>query len=219
MRMRMVMAAAAVSFFAAPGMSMNPVLAADLGQAAPVPAAPAPVAAVPAANWSGYYIGALLGYTWGETDNAAVASPDIDGFDGGVYIGANYQWNQFVLGVEADALVSGADGSAGGISTDQNWSASVRARAGIGLDQFLLYGTGGVAASGVELGDATSSDNNTLWGWTLGASAEALLKDNVMARVEYRYTDYGGETYTLDSGSGDVDLQTHSVRAGVGLKF
>jgi outer membrane immunogenic protein len=219
MRMRMVLAAAAIGFFAAPGISMNPVLAADIGQAVPVPAAPAPVAAAPVANWSGFYIGALLGYTWGETENAAVADPDIDGFDGGAYIGANYQWNQFVLGVEADALISGADGGTGGIGAEQDWSASLRARAGIGLDQFLLYGTGGVAASGVELSDATSSDNNTLWGWTLGAGAEAMLKDNVTARVEYRYTDYEGETFTLGSGTGDADLQTHSVRAGVGLKF
>lgn len=219
MRMRIVTVAAAISFFAAPGLSVTPVVAADLGQVEPAPAAPAPVLAAPVANWSGFYIGALLGYTWGETDNAAVADPDIDGFDGGAYIGGNYQWNQFVLGVEADALVSGADGGSGGITADQDWSASLRARAGIALDQFLLYGTGGVAVTGVELSDATSSDDNTLWGWTLGAGAEALLQNNVTARVEYRYTDYDGETFTLGSGTGDADLETHSVRAGVGLKF
>jgi len=217
MRMRMVLAAAAISALAASALSINPVLAADLGQPVPVAAAPAPIS--PAANWSGYYIGALLGYNWGETNNAAVAGPDIEGFDGGGYIGANYQWNQFVLGVEADALISGANGSAGSISVDQNWSASVRARAGLGLDHFLLYGTGGVAASGVDVSDATSSDDNTLWGWTVGAGAEALLKENITARVEYRFADYEGKTYTLDSGTGDADLQTHSVRAGVGLKF
>lgn len=217
MRMRMVLAAAAISFFAAPALPMNPVLAADLVQPAPI--APAPVVSAPVANWSGFYIGALLGYTWGETDYAAGADPDIDGFDGGAYIGANYQWNQFVLGVEADALASGADGSSGGISAEQDWSASLRARAGIALDQFLLYGTGGVAASGIEVSDATGSDDNTHWGWTLGAGAEALLRDNVTARVEYRYTDYGGETYTLGGSSGEADLETHSVRAGVGLKF
>lgn len=217
MRMRMVLAAAAISFIAAPGLSTDPVLAADLGKAVPVP--PAPVEVVPVTNWSGYYIGALLGYTWGETDYAAGADPDIDGFDGGAYIGANFQWNQFVLGVEADALASGADGSSGGISAEQDWSASLRARAGIALDQFLLYGTGGVAVSGAEVSDATSSDSNTHWGWTLGAGAEALLRDNVTARVEYRYTDYQDQTYTLDSGTDDADLQTHSVRAGVGLKF
>jgi len=217
MRMRMVLAAAAISFFAAPALPMNPVLAADLVQPAPI--APAPVVSAPVANWSGFYIGALLGYTWGETDYAAGADPDIDGFDGGAYIGANYQWNQFVLGVEADALASGADGSSGGISAEQDWSASLRARAGIALDQFLLYGTGGVAASGIEVSDATGSDDNTHWGWTVGAGAEALLRDNVTARVEYRYTDYGGEAYTLGGSSGEADLETHSVRAGVGLKF
>ena len=219
MRMRMVLAAAAISFFVVPGLSMNPVLAADLGQPAPVPTAPGPVAAVPAGNWSGFYIGALLGYTWGEAEDDAANSVDIDGFDGGGYIGANYQWNQFVLGIEADALVSGADGSSGGTNAEQDWSASLRARAGIALDQFLLYGTGGVAATGVEVSDATGSDSNTHWGWTLGAGAEALLRDNVTARVEYRYADYEDKTYTLGGGPADADLETHSVRAGVGLKF
>ena len=73
--------------------------------------------------------------------------------------------------------------------------------------------------SGLEVSDATGSDNNTHWGWTLGAGAEALLRDNVTARVEYLYTDYADQTYTLGGSSGDVDLQSHSVRAGVGVKF
>ena len=216
--MRMIMILAAIGLAAAPALSASPVLAADPGQVEPVPAGPAPVTAAPAANWSGYTIGALLGYTWGEVE-AGTESADIDGFDGGVYIGANYQWNQFVLGIEADALISGAQGSFPGVSVDQDWSASLRARAGIALDQFLLYGTGGVAVADVEASDATSSDVNTLWGWTLGAGAETMLRDNVTARVEYRYTEYESKTFTLDSGSGDVDLKSHSVRAGVGLKF
>ncbi len=214
MSMRMVLAA--VGLFATAGLS-TAALAADPVQ--PDAAAVAPAAAAPSADWAGFYIGALLGYGWGEADSDTAGTVDIEGFEGGAYIGANYQWNQFVLGVEADALVSGADGGAGGIAAEQNWSASLRARAGITLDQFLLYGTGGVAAGGAELSDATSSDSNTHWGWTLGAGAEAMLKDNITARVEYRYTDYEGKTYTLDSGSGEADLQDHSVRAGVGLKF
>ena len=218
MQIRLVMAAAATSFLAAPGLSMNPVLAADLGQVGSVPAAVAPMAA-PVANWSGFYIGALLGYKWGEAEVDAAGSVDIEGFDGGTYIGANYQWNQYVLGVEADALISGVDGSAGGVSADQDWSGSLRARAGIALDKFLLYGTGGVAVTDVEVSDATGSDSNTHWGWTLGAGAEAMLRDNVLARVEYRYSDYEDKTYTLGGGPTDADLETHSIRAGVGLKF
>ncbi len=218
MRIRMVLAAAAISLLAAPGLTINTAMAADLGQPVPEAIAPAPVTAAPVADWSGYYIGALLGYSWGEMQ-AGTESADVEGVEGGGYIGANYQWNQVVLGVEADALISGADGDLPGVSVDQDWSASLRARAGMALDQFLLYGTGGVAATGVEVADATSSDDNTLWGWTVGAGAEALLRENVTARVEYRFTDYEGKTFTLDSGSGDADLQTHTVRAGVGLKF
>ena len=117
------------------------------------------------------------------------------------------------------ALIAGVDGSSGAFSGNQDWSASLRARAGIALDQFLLYGTGGLAATGVEVSDAVSSDSNTHLGWTLGAGAETLLRDNITARVEYRYSDYEDKTYTLVTGTSSGDLQTHSVRAGVGVKF
>ena len=46
-----------------------------------------------------------------------------------------------------------------------------------------------------------------------------MVWKNVTARVEYRYTDYQDETFTLGGGDVDSDFATHSVRAGVGVKF
>jgi outer membrane immunogenic protein len=124
-----------------------------------------------------------------------------------------------VFGAEADVLASGLEGEKGGLEVDQGLNGSLRARAGIALDQFLLYGTGGVAMSDVEASAGGDSDDATLWGWTAGAGAEAMVTDNVTARIEYRYTDYENETFTLDGESGEGDLNTHSLRAGVGFKF
>jgi len=213
MRIRALVTAAALSAVAAPA------LAADLGTPEPVPPAPAamPVAA-PAPTWSGFYIGALLGYTWGDSDTNAVGNVDSDGIDGGAYAGANYQFDQFVVGVEGDVLASGVKDDNGGLGVEQGWNGSLRARAGIALDNFLLYGTGGAAVTNVELKSGGASQDKTLWGWTAGVGAEALVTDNITARVEYRYADYEDKTFNL-GGPVRSDLSTHSVRAGVGFKF
>src|SRR5690606_20911356 len=119
-------------------------------------------------NWSGIYLGVLLGYSFGDADFQGGPSVDIDGFDGGVYAGYNFQFDNFVLGLEGDALLSGVEGSGGGYNLEQNWSGSLRARAGYSLESFLLYGTGGLAVAGFEASSA-GSDENTHLGWTIGA--------------------------------------------------
>ncbi|MDQ3561271.1 MAG: porin family protein [Pseudomonadota bacterium] len=213
MRVAMLLGVTASLAFSAP------VFAADLGAVEPLPT-PEAVAAEPANDWSGFYLGALLGYTWGDANtDTALGEIEAEGIDGGGYVGANWLLGNFVFGAEADVLASGLEGDEGGLDVDQGVNGSLRARAGIALDQFLLYGTGGVAATDVEVSAAGDSDDATLWGWTAGAGAEALLTDNITARVEYRYTDYEDETFTLNGGAGEGDLTTHSVRGGIGFKF
>src|SRR6516165_6094918 len=66
--------------------------------AADLPPRPAPVPYVPAAapvyNWTGFYIGDNLGDSWSNSQRAV--------FAGGGQVGANYQFNWLVVGVEAD---------------------------------------------------------------------------------------------------------------------
>lgn len=212
MRFATVLAASAL------GLASAPAFAADFGAAEPLPTPPA-VAAEPTNNWTGFYLGALLGYTFGTAETGAVGDVDVDGVDGGAYAGANWQYDSFVLGIEGDVLASGVEGDEAGIGVDQGLNGSLRARAGIALDRFLLYGTAGGAATDVELSDASGSDDAVLLGWTAGAGAEALVTENITARVEYRYSDYEDETFTLGGGDVGTDLSTHSVRAGVGFKF
>ena len=169
-------------------------------------------------EWSGIYLGVLLGYTFGQSDVDPGSSVDVNGADGGVFAGYNFQANNWVVGVEADALLSGVEGSGGGTSVDQEWAASLRLRAGYSLESFLLYGTGGLAVSGIELAAGGAKDNETQLGWTVGAGIESLITDNVTARVEYRYSDYEDKVFSL-GGPAKADLTTNSVRAGVGVKF
>jgi outer membrane immunogenic protein len=212
MRYSLVLAA----FVAAAGLP-GTAFAADIIDPQPAPA-PAPVYDAQDQNWSGIYLGVLLGYTFGDADIAGGPSVDLDGVDGGIYAGYNYQIDNFVIGLEGDALISGAEGSGGGVNVDQNWSGSLRARAGYSLESFLLYGTGGLAVAGFEASSAGNNDSNTHLGWTVGAGIEGMVTDNVAARLEYRYTDYEDKNYGLGAPT-NIDPATNSVRAGVGVKF
>jgi len=212
MRIALLLAAAAFTVGAMPAS------AADVGVAGPLPT-PEAVAAEPQNDWSGFYLGALLGYSFGDAESDEADELEADGIEGGGYIGANWQYDSFVVGIEADVLGSGLEGEADGLEVSQGINGSLRGRVGIALDQFLLYGTAGGAATELQLEDALDGDEQALWGWTAGAGAEAMVTENVTARVEYRYTDYADETFTLGDDEVENDLSTHTVRAGVGFKF
>jgi outer membrane immunogenic protein len=212
--MRFALLLAATGF----ALASAPALAADFGDLEPLPTPDVSVAE-PANDWSGFYLGALLGYSWGDADADPFGDVEAEGIDGGGYAGATWQFGNFVLGAEADVIASGVDSDDGAVAVEQGLNGSLRARAGIALDQFLLYGTAGGAISEVELSGFGASDEETLLGWTAGAGAEAMITDNITARVEYRYTDYEDQTFTLGGAATESDLSTHSVRAGVGVQF
>jgi outer membrane immunogenic protein len=213
MRFRFLIGAAAMGLVSAPA------FAADI----PVPAEPLPaptmVEAAPANNWTGFYLGALGGYGWGSDDTDAVGEFNSDGFDVGGYAGANWQWGNFVIGGEADVMYPWREDTVAGVHAEQGLNGSLRARAGIALDRFLVYGTGGAALTDYEMSSGGISDDATLWGWTAGAGVEGMLTNNITARVEYRYTDYEDKTFTTGAGDVDSDLSTHAIHGGIGLKF
>ncbi|MDX3927242.1 MAG: porin family protein [Shinella sp.] len=183
-----------------------------------VPQAPAAEYSEPAApNWAGAYAGGTA--TWQRGELGAQGGEKANGFGGGIYGGYNMQNGQLVYGGEADLNYSGIDSSNSIREAKQGVNGSVRARVGIDLNPVLLYGTAGVAATSQKLEDGSSSDKNTLIGWTAGVGAETFVTNNITARVEYRYTDYKGKDFNLDSGNVRSGLEDHSVRVGLGVKF
>ena len=228
--------------------------AADL----PAPMAPVePMPVVAAYSWTGFYLGVHAGYGWGERDFDLDDNPgfnddfpfeyDLDGFVGGAQIGANYQWNWLVVGIEGDVSWAPMDEEIsydlgfGGLNEDisaeaeLNWIASVRARAGLALDRFMIYGTGGWAFADVDVdvdmrdscGFCNDDDGNESYnGWVLGAGIEAMVTQHITARIEYLHYDFGSEDveYDLfgppaDETFGEADLNLNVVRAGVNWKF
>ena len=182
-----------------------------------IPSAPESVDVMPSGNWEGAYVGGKVTHQWGKMKE----NKDFDatGFGGGVYTGYNKQDGQIVYGVEGDLNFSGIDKSYRKVESDQGLNGSLRARLGYDLSPAMVYATGGLAATNMEVSDKTSDSNKTLLGVTLGAGVETKITESITARTEYRYTNYQTQTFNLDSGARDRGLDEHQVNVGLGVKF
>ena len=203
-------------------------LAADLPPPmAPPPRAPATYvpAPVPIFTWSGIYIGINGGYAFGTaTVSGGGGSISPNGFLIGGTLGGNYQFGNFVVGLEGDGDWSNLDGTSGGAEVKSTWLATVRGRAGYAWDRVLFYGTAGGAFGNVQAGanGGPALPAATQAGWTAGAGIEAAFAPNWTAKVEYLYVDFAGLSCSTRTGCGagnTVTLTENLVRAGINYKF
>lgn len=190
-------------------------------------------------DWSGAYAGAQAGYVRGDGHFTGIgdnAYPKPDGFIGGLYAGANYQFsNNLVAGIDADMAWSGADDrvpvydSAGvpwpdyiRVVQEINRTGAVRARLGYAMDRWLPYVAGGVAFADLSqrLVGADENFNAIYTGWTLGAGTEYAFANNIILRAEYRHSDFGTKTFGgIVSPPLDIKLKTSDFRFGIAYKF
>jgi outer membrane immunogenic protein len=226
----------------------------------------APVVA-PAFSWTGFYIGAHGGYGWGRTEfsdyyntvfpdglSGPDAEYDTDGWLAGGQIGYNWQVDQFVLGIEADASWADIDGKGKYFAEDDeigsciqqndacttkiNALGTITGRLGVAFDRALLYVKGGAAWANVKLTSGSTdlvvpadsyhaSEEETRWGWTLGAGAEYAFAENWSLKLEYNYIDLGDDKVTFHY-SPDINIQPYAanveqhlniVKAGINYRF
>jgi outer membrane immunogenic protein len=227
-------------------------------------APPPMIAAVPVFTWTGFYVGAQVGYGWADNGDdfvpeAFVVGPantlvpftgafsrgDSDGFLAGVHAGYNFQFGQFVVGLEGDVEGVFADDDdddpfRGVVLLDRNgqpivyrfgahgldWAGSIRARAGFAFDRMLIYATGGWAFGGVSGGFGNRFDffddngDDTIDGWTLGAGVEWAITNNLTTRLEYRFTSFDRDHDVFNNVNiGDDSFDFHTIRAGLSFKF
>jgi outer membrane immunogenic protein len=223
-------------------LSASPVLAADMRM--PVKAPPPVV--VPAFNWTGFYIGAHVGGAWSDKDwpltesNAVFqvfpgfpffGSHNVSGVIAGGQIGYNWQapGSSWVLGVEAQASWSGADGDHSidvfRFATEVEWLGTVAARLGYAFDRVLVYAKGGFAFAHDKhtLGSLVTDQTRT--GWMVGGGFEMAFGQNWSAKIEYNYMDLGKKDVTFTDTADDVfltfnvDQQMHVVKLGINYRF
>jgi outer membrane immunogenic protein len=191
-------------------------MAADM----PVKAPPTPIA--PAYSWTGLYIGASLGGEWEKINGDFVFPPPGSWSVGNTrgawdaHIGAQYQWNMVVLGVEDDFV--GLFNNGGGTDSchpataclpgatqqarlvDDIWSAG--GRLGLAFNAWMPYISGGYASTRVDNILTGTSGTNTsrtthagaYFGggidWQVSKSAQGAL----VAGIEYRHYDFRSVT-------------------------
>jgi outer membrane immunogenic protein len=181
----------------------------------------APVAAI---SWAGLYIGvdggwARAGYDHdfninGHYNNAAGDTFDYSksGAILGGHIGYNWQFSQWVLGVEggfakswlnADEVVSPFFPTSDRFSSSVKWIGTVTPRVGFAAGSFLIYGKGGWAVTRLTEYIHDTSDfvdfKTTRSGWTLGAGVEYMVMPNWILGVEYNHYDFGSANVNMAS--------------------
>ncbi|WP_379920774.1 outer membrane protein [Erythrobacter sp. R86502] len=136
------------------------------------------------------------------------------------------------------------------IGREIDWAANVRGRIGVapGAGRALFYATGGVGFAKIDHTFTTSNGANSFtptdsgdweFGWQAGGGAEVMITENLGLGLEYLYSRYNDDDYSVAVGqgtapatnpfllvSGGTDLRGsnenfdyHAVRASVSLRF
>ena len=162
-------------------------------------------------SWTGFYLGAHLGYAMSKNsglyDQTDAAGPtDLSGLklNGMVYggqLGFNWQVSNFVLGAEFDGSFGNAKKTIYSpepaprgpdpITGERSSLMSIRARLGYAFDRTLVYGTGGIGWAKrtltiTEVFDGTTgSVSSNKSGMVYGAGIEHAFLNNISVRLEY----------------------------------
>ncbi len=193
-------------------------------------------------DWTGLYIGAHGGGVWGGAEVASdqfvgpggpFVSGDfsVSGLTGGALVGHNFQFKNFVFGLEGDASYGDVDGNDTIAGTNYdfevNISGTVRGRFGYVINELYLYGTAGVAFADVKVSDntgITGSDRQLNIGFVVGGGLEYAISENLHIRGTYLYTNYGTQENNLPGPAAPgffdrADFETHTVRAAIIWNF
>jgi outer membrane immunogenic protein len=186
-------------------------------------------------DWTGAYVGAWVGETCIEgTLIEHAAGGDVlwensgCGHKGGVMAGYNHQFDNFVLGLEADWGMTGSiaeNTEAGGdFAFKMDHLVTGRVRAGYAWDDTLFYYTGGLAWAKGDLDGIIAADPNHIkgshFGVSMGGGVEHAFTDQLRLRLEYIYTKFGKDNYysTSCAATCDVDIpkfDDHEIKVGL----
>jgi outer membrane immunogenic protein len=164
------------------------------------------------------------------------------GVIGGAQLGANYEFAPWVVGVEGswtDSAINGNTliGTTSGVfpqerfTSQAEWFAAVTGRVGYAANDWLFYAKAGgawmrarytedllTAGGGVTAVTQVINDNRT--GFTVGAGIEFGLVENISAKVEYDFYDFGSKNYNFTAITPvTVKSNLHTLIVGLNYKF
>ena len=208
-------------------------------------------------NWSGFYFGGHIGAGLVRdvvTDTtttpllAAGTRTNVSPYAliGGPQAGINLQFGPAVVGAEgtwtSSALSDNQDTATLVAATQEesrsapHWYATATGKLGFAVNDWLFYAKGGGAWMHVDYNQITLvggtlavqqliTDNRS--GWTAGAGIEYALNENLSAKFEYDFLDFGTKNYSFNNlpapGPGalpvSIQSQTHMITLGINYRF
>lgn len=184
------------------------------------------------AQFSGFYLGAVGGYTFGTAEFSTPLVPgfvledDLDGPDGGIVAGYDLQNGSYFTGIELLGALGGPEEThvLGPFSLTYGTDAHVDARIRAGFlasEMLALYAIGGgtyarIFARLAGGGLGTLEDEEWRLGWLVGAGGELLVTPHFSVGAEYTYTDLRSRTYF---GVLTTDGYFNAVRASARYRF
>lgn len=157
---------------------------------------------------------------------AAGCSDDEGGFDGGLRIGYDWQFGNWVVGGLAEwSYVDISDNTSAFSTTpasyeftrDLNSVLGLRARGGYVLGTIMPYATAGIAFADVDNGFRTTNTANSFTqrggddarGYQLGGGAEWALSPKIRLGAEYLYTSVEIDDFTVRAGNSGTTPATN----------
>lgn len=189
--------------FAASLLLAGPALAAGAVEPTTTPPVTVAVAPTSTTDWTGFSLGAQLGYL--DVETSGVADLEGDDITYGLRAYYDYDFGDFVVGggLQYDKM----DVDIGGV-TDLETVLRVGARVGIDLDRNWLYGTAGYALA--ETSNALVGDSD---GYFAGLGCEVFLTDVVTAGAEVLYHQF--EDFDLNG----LEAEATTVSLSVNYRF
>jgi outer membrane immunogenic protein len=190
-----------------------PATAADI---APSRMMPAKAPAYLPFNWGGWYAGLNLGGGIGG---------DVTGVIFGGQLGYNWQFGNWVFGVETDIQYSGQDDNffVGGTPVKQelDWFGTFRGRIGwAGWDRWLPYFTGGLAYGGRTFSAVGVSVDDTSVGWAIGVGVDYAITPAWSARLEYLHISLDSFTPVIGATAVSLGrLDNDIIRGALNYRF
>jgi outer membrane immunogenic protein len=200
-------------------------------------------------SWGGFYIGGFGGYKfvnadidfdlsghWNDRDVTTaeflshvedVGSRDLNpsGAEAGGLIGYNFQFNNWVVGVEAAGAYLWSDDSRNfdpiddsrfflHTSVETNYLFTFGPRLGYAVCRFLPYVTGGLAVGNLDFSQRifipsfisqTGRIDTAEVGWVVGGGLQYAFTDHWSVRAQYQYIDLGCD-HTRSDGTANFGL-------------
>ncbi len=178
-------------------------------------------------DWTGFYAGGAAGYGFFDAKDrppTGWGGPDPDGVTGTAFVGANFQTDRFLLGVEADITGGDLKESRDWLTPlEINYVGTLRGRVGFSMGSMLLYAAGGFAYSRMTATHSIPavSAREMYVGWTVGGGIDLNMGEKWFLRAEYLYTDLGTDRFNFPGigHSHTVSVDGSMVRLGVGFQF